>query len=233
MRFLSALKNDIRYQVKYGFYFLYTFFTALYVVILMICPSEYKKQVASIIVLSDPAMLGSFFIGAIWLLEKDEGLHSYWSISPLRPMEYILSKAVSLALISTVSADLIVLFGLRESTNYFLLSLGTFTGSMTFTTLGLIVAFQARSVNHYMLLVSPLEIIVTLPPILAVFGMTHSIMDILPGMALWRIINHTIGSTNHAMPWLVLTLVLWFGLVLLLAYGRIAQAMQAKGGEKA
>ncbi len=127
MRFLSALVNDIRYQIKYGFYFLYVFFSVIYIAILFLCPAEYRKAVASIIVLTDPAMLGSVFIGAIWLLEKGEGLHSYWGISPLRPIEYILSKAMSLAIISTISADLIVIFGLRIVVNYFLLSISIFT----------------------------------------------------------------------------------------------------------
>ncbi len=231
MRFVSTLKNDMRYQMKYGFYFLYTFFTVLYIVLLVFCPDEYKIQVASIIILSDPAMLGSFFIGAIWLLEKDEGLHGYWSISPLRPIEYILSKAISLAIISTVSADLIVLIGLREVTDYFALSIGVFMGSTIFTTIGLIVASYARSVNHYMLLIAPLELVVTLPPIIAVFGISHPIFDVLPGFALWRIINDSIDGWGNPSIWLYLILVIWLGISLVLAHGRIEWAMQARGGE--
>lgn len=227
------LVNDIRYQMKYGFYFLYAFFNAIYIVALFLCPHEYRKAVASIIVLTDPAMLGSFFIGAIWLLEKGEGLHSYWGISPLRPMEYILSKAMSLAIISTVSADLIMIIGLREMVNYFALSISVFIGSMVFTTIGLLVASHARSVNHYSLLVAPLEVFVALPPIIAAFGLTHPVLDILPGMALWRVISYAIGMTSRIEIWMYLILALWIGIALFLASGRISKAMQIEEGEKA
>jgi fluoroquinolone transport system permease protein len=233
MRFLSALINDIRYQIKYGFYFLYAFFSAVYIAALFLCPQEYKKAVASIIILTDPAMLGSFFIGGIWLLEKGEGLHSFWGISPLRPVEYILSKAVSLAIISTVSADIIIMVGLREAVNYFALSVSVFTGSMIFTTIGLIVASYARSINQYMLFVSPFEVIVAFPPILAVFGITHPALDIIPGMALWRIIGCTVGMTDSVGIWLYIILFVWLGIVFFLANRRIPQALLMEGGGKA
>jgi len=233
MRFLSALTNDICYQVKYGFYFLYVFITAIYVAILFVVPAEYKKVVASIIILTDPAMLGTFFIGGIWLLEKGEGLHGFLGISPLRPMEYILSKAVSLSVISTLAADLIVLFGLREQANYLALSVSVFVGSMVFTSFGLLIASYARSVNHYMILVTPIEIFISLPPILAAFGLSLPIFDVLPGVALWRIIGHSIGMNGGKTIWLYLILALWLGIALLLTTKRIPAAMQTEGGEKA
>lgn len=73
MRFINALKNDVRFQIKYGFYFLYAFFSAVYIAVLVVTPPVYQKIVSSLIVLSDPAMLGVFFVGGIWLLEKGEG----------------------------------------------------------------------------------------------------------------------------------------------------------------
>jgi fluoroquinolone transport system permease protein len=230
---MSALKNDVRYQLKYGFYFLYAFITAIYVAILFVVPAEYKKVAASIIILTDPAMLGTFFIGGIWLLEKGEGLHDFWRISPLRPMEYILSKAVSLSIISTLTANLIVLIGLREQANYLTLSISVFIGSMVFTSFGLFVASYARSVNHYMILVTPLEIFVSLPPILAAFGLSLPIFDVLPGVALWRIISHSINTNNGQVIWLFLILMLWLTIALILTVQRIPSAMQNEGGWKA
>lgn len=132
MRFFHALKNDIRFQIKYGFYFLYAFFSVVYIAVLILVPSEYKKMTASLIILTDPAMLGVFFIGGIWLLEKGEGLHRFWSVSPLRPIEYILSKSISLAILSTISADLIVLIGMRSIVRFVSLSFRVFIGAVAF-----------------------------------------------------------------------------------------------------
>jgi len=73
MRLLMATAHDIRYQAKYGFYFLYAFITVVYSAILYFLPDQHKSIGASLILLTDPATLGFFFVGGIWLLEKDEG----------------------------------------------------------------------------------------------------------------------------------------------------------------
>jgi len=231
-RFFSALLNDMRYQAKYGFYFLYVFISALYIAILLICPAVYKRTAASVVILSDPAMLGVFFIGGIWLLEKREGLHSFWGISPLRPMEYILSKAVSLSIISTLSAILIVLITFGGDCNYFVLSAGVFLGSISFTFIGLIMATYAISVNQYMLIVTPPVVVLTTPAILTAFGISHPAFNVLPGTALWRIIAYAMNISTSLSIWLWLVLILWFVLLLLLAIKRIPTAMLAEGGEK-
>jgi len=232
MRFLSALTNDMRYQVKYGFYFLYAFISALYIAILFVCPDEYKGAAASLVILSDPAMLGMFFIGGIWLLEKREGLHSFWGVSPLRPMEYILSKAVSLSIISTLSAVLIALCTFQEACNYFVLSAGVFLGSAIFTLLGLILAAYTRSVNHYMLIATPPALALASPAICAALGVAHPAFDVLPGAALWRIIAYAIHIAGRPSAWIWLALIVWLGLLLLLANKRIPLAMLAEAGEK-
>lgn len=232
MRLFSAFANDVRYQVKYGFYFIYALITALYIVILFIIPVEYKKTVASVIILTDPAMLGTFFIGGIWLLEKGEGLHNYWGISPLRPVEYILSKAVSLSVISTLAAGLIVFIGLKKQADYLILCISVFIGSMVFTSFGLWIASYARSVNHYMIIVTPLEIFISLPPILEAFGLSLPFFDVLPGVALWRMIGHSIGINSGETIWLYIILILWLGIALLLTTKRIPVTMQTEGGER-
>lgn len=233
MRFLSTLRNDVRYQIKYGFYFLYAFFSAVYIAALFLCPQEYRRLAAAVILLTDPAMLGSFFIGGIWLLEQSEGLHGYWGVSPLRPIEYIFSKALSMGFISTLSAGLIVLLGVRGPANYPLLLTGIFIGSMLFTILGLTVASYARSVNHYMLLVAPLEVLVTLPPLLAVFWKAPPFLELLPGMALWRVLGRSLGLPASGGAGAYFAFLLWLAAAALFANGRIARAMRLEGGERA
>jgi fluoroquinolone transport system permease protein len=231
MRFLSALKNDMRYQAKYGFYFLYAFISAVYIAIIFFVPSEYKGTAASVIILSDPAMLGVFFIGGIWLLEKREGLHKLWRVSPLRPIEYIVSKAASLSLISTFAAVLIALIAFRGACKYILLSASVFVGSMIFTLIGLILATYARSVNQYMIIVTPPAIILVTPAVLAAIGISHPVFDMLPGTALWRMIAYALNIADRYAGWLWLVLAVWFGSAILLGAKRIPIAMLAEGGE--
>lgn len=232
MRFFSALINDMRYQARYGFYFLYGFISAVYTAVLILCPQEYRKTAASIIILTDPAMIGAFFIGGIWLLEKGEGLHGFWAASPLRPAEYVLSKAVSLSVISTLAAGLIALAGLGTDVDYPVLLIAVFTGAMVFTLLGLLLASRARSINHYMLIASgPLTALLT-PPIVAAFGASAPLLDITPGMALWRVIVRSIGVDTGPAHLVFLILLAWLGLFLFLANRRIPSAMETGWGEK-
>lgn len=230
MRFLSALKNDIHFQIKYGFYFLYAFFSVVYIAVLMIIPQEYKKMTASLIILTDPAMLGIFFMDGIWLLEKGEGLHRFWSISPLCPMEYTLSKAISLAILSTVSADLIVLAAMRSTIHFVFLSFSVFTGAVVFNVIGLILASYARSVNHYMIIVIFPAVFLSVPPVLTAFGITHPLLEMFPGTALWHLLAKSIHMAETINGFLWVNLIFWFGMMLYFANKRIGAALQSEGG---
>lgn len=233
MRFLNTLKNDIRFQIKYGFYFLYAFFSVVYVAVLMITPSEYKNTVASLIVLTDPAMLGVFFIGGIWLLEKGEGLHRFWTISPLRPIEYIFAKSISLAILSTAAADLIVLIAMGKGIHFVSLSFSVFIGAVVFNLIGLAVSSYARSVNHYIIIVTFPAVFLTIPPVLTAFGVAHPLLEICPGTALWHLIAGSMDMTKKTSGLTWINLILWFGLLLYLTNLRIGKALQSEGGEGA
>lgn len=233
MRVLNALKNDIHFQMKYGFYFLYAFFSVFYIAVLIITPTEYKNIIASLVILTDPAMLGVFFIGGIWLLEKGEGLHQFWCISPLRPGEYILSKSISLAILSTISADLIVLVGMRGRIHLVLLSFSIFIGAVVFNLIGLTVASYARSVNHYMVIAVFPAVFLSIPPILTAFGMTHPILDLFPGTALWYMIANSINMAETINSWMWMNLIFWLLIALFFAHNRIESAMRSEGRESA
>ena len=233
MRFLNALKNDFRFQIKYGFYFLYAFFTVVSIAALLITLSEYKTLAASFIILTDPAMLGIFFIGGIWLLEKGEGLHGFWCISPLRPIEYILAKAISLAVLSTISADLIVLIGMGGAVHLVRLSFSVFLGAVVFNLIGLMIASYARSVNHYMLIVCLPTAFLSMPPVLTAFGITHPLLELFPGTALWHMIAGAIDVTRSVNSLAAIVLILWLGLLSYFANKRIGTALQSEGGQGA
>ena len=232
MRFLLTLIKDIRYQMNYGFYLLYAFISALYIALLFILPVEYKRMAASVLILSDPSMLGVFFSGGIWLLEKSEGLLSMWRITPLLPIEYILSKALSLSLISTLSAVLIALFAFQGNCDYVLLTAGVFTGSAVFTLIGLLVATYSRSVNQYMLLATLPAVLLTAPALLSAFGISYPVFDLFPGTALWRLIAFSLQPGDRSPAWQWVCLALWLGTVLLLANKRVPAAMLSEGGER-
>ena len=103
-RLAAALKSDILYQWRYGFYFIYMFMTAVFVAVIRLLPEGWRQTALILTLLSDPVLLGFFFIGGILQLERGEGLLDALFLSPLRPSEYLISKALSLALISAASS---------------------------------------------------------------------------------------------------------------------------------
>ena len=70
MRLRSLILWDIRFQARYGFYFLYAVLTAIYVAVLSAVPEGGREKATAILIFSDPASMGLFFMGAIVLLEK-------------------------------------------------------------------------------------------------------------------------------------------------------------------
>lgn len=233
MRFLNALINDIRYQIKYGFYFLYAFFSGVYITVLILTPPEYKNMVGALIILTDPAMLGIFFIGGIWLLEKGEGLHRFWSISPLRTIEYLLAKSISLAFLSAISAGLIVLIGLGPMVHLAYLSFSTLIGAVVFNLIGLIAASYARSVNQYVIIAAIPSFLLIIPPALTVFGIVHPLLEIFPGTALLHMLVNSIDSTDNRNVWSVAVLIFWLIILLFTADKRIGAVFRSEGGEGA
>ena len=104
MRLRSLMLWDIRFQARYGFYFLYAVLTAIYVAVLSAVPEGGREKATAILIFSDPASMGLFFMGAIVLLEKSQRTPAALALSPVRAEEYIAAKVVSLSAISLAVA---------------------------------------------------------------------------------------------------------------------------------
>lgn len=230
MRFARVLRQDIRYQIKYGFYFLYAFMSALYIGILLLLPMKARLVGAVLVILTDPAMLGFFFIGGIWLLEKGEGLHSYWSVLPAKPVEYILSKVISLALVSTLSGVLIISLSGAGTPNYWRLCVAIILGAGIFTLAGLTFATWARSVNHYLIITVPVELALLIPPTLMIFGIRHPLLAFFPGVQLYQALRFSIGlATEMDDIWIFGGLLFWLVIALRFALFRVPAALRQGG----
>ena len=102
MRILAAIRSDIKFQLKHGFYGIYAVVSIIYLIVLSFLPNEYLKYVLPTLIYSDPSGLGLFFFGGIVMLEKMQGIINYIVVTPLTTREYILSKVISLTLLAVV-----------------------------------------------------------------------------------------------------------------------------------
>ena len=178
MRFRKLLLWDMKFQARYGFYLLYGLLTVFYLMLLFALPLSWKENAAAILIYSDPAALGLFFMGAIILLEKSQRVTAVFAVSPLKVFEYVCSKVLSLSAIALlVAAVLAVAVKCRFLSS---LLLGTFLSSIMFTLLGMIIATKITSLNQFILATVPVEMMVFVPAVLHLFCITPAFMGIYP-----------------------------------------------------
>ena len=225
------MSGDMCYQFKYGFYFLYLVISAFYIAVLLLLPPGVRQLGAALIIWSDPAGLGFFFIGGIILLEKGEGLHSYFSILPVTTGEYLWSKVLSLSVISTLTGLVIASVGLRGEVGYLFLVSGLLAGSALFTLFGLAVGSVSRSVNHYMALGVPVGIVLLGPSFLPVLGVSHPLLELLPATLLLRALYAAAGlAVPYSEPLALAGLLLWLVPSYWLAQRSFTIYLQRTGG---
>lgn len=231
MRLYHLLKQDIKYQVRYGFYLIYLVVAIIYISVLRALPTTLLKPSLIFIVFSDPAALGFFFIGGIVLLEREERLQQYHSILPISRHAYIVSKVVSLSFIATIAAILIGFFALFSNINYLLLGVGTFLGALVFTLLGFIVATFSDSLNQYFMQGLPIGIILIAPGLFILFGKTHFLIEVLPAALLIKLLRSGIDNMeNNLVVLRILGLLIWGIIAYFVAYHRYGKYLSQ--GEK-
>jgi len=198
----------------------------MYISLLYTLPLQWREKAATIMIFSDPAAMGLFFMGAIVLLEKSQRVLDSIAVSPVKVTEYIFSKVISLGVISTIVGFTIALSA--GTTNLFTVILGTFLGSTVFTLLGLMIAAYISSLNQFLVATVPFEIICFLPPMYYIFGYDKTFMLLHPGCILIRFIS---GNTAYILP-LTIVLCLWIGLLYFMTYHIIRKMFQRVGGVK-
>ena len=225
MRMKSLIWGDIRFQFKYGFYFIYLVFSALYICLLFAFPEAWREKAAILMIFTDPAAMGLFFMGAVILFEKSERVLDSIAISPVRPLEYVLSKLCSIGLISTLVALIIGIVG-GVIVNAFYFVIGVFLCSCLFSAVGLIFACKISSLNQFILVTIPAEIVIMLPAVAWIFGYRKGWMLLHPGVSMIELCTNENG-------WLaLLILFVWTVLFAALAWIVVKKMLKSVGGVK-
>lgn len=226
MRLFKLLKGDIRFQLKYGFYLIYAIFTILYSAILLSLPENLKEKAAILLIFTDPAAMGLFFMGAIVLLEKSEKVLSALAVSPVKPLEYVLSKLLSLALISLLIGLILGIFG--GVSNLFALALGLIFSSALCTAFGLILACKVKTLNGFIILTLPIELFLMLPSLAYLFGFIKSPFFLLhPGISAIELLS---GGSYSLLSFFIL--LLWTAALCFLSLKSVQKTFLGLGGGK-
>ena len=208
MRLGRLICGDIHFQWKYGFYFIYFILTVLYVCGIAALTGHWKTDIASIMIYSDPAAMGLFFMGAIVLLEKSQKVLNAMVVSPVKVSEYILSKTVALIAISTVIA---MILGLVSDSNQLLnIAVGTALTSAIFTMLGIIAATKISNLNQFLIVIMPIEIVCFVPPIVGLFVKLPYLFRLFPFTACMNLITGKSSLLSFDMILVFATLIILY-----------------------
>ncbi len=231
MRLLKAIKQDIHFQLRHGFYYAYGLVSIIYIILLRLLPLEIRSLAATFIIFTDPAVLGAFFIGGIVLLEKGQGVLQHLFITPLRITEYVLSKVLSLMLISLLSSLIIVASAFGFHFNAFPFAFGVALSSIFFTLIGMLLAVRVKSVNEY-IYKSILYFPILYAPLLGFFNIYKtSLFYIFPTNAA-LVLTRAIFSIDGVFDIISSTIVLliWVLLAFLIAGEQIKKHVISKNG---
>jgi fluoroquinolone transport system permease protein len=224
MRTKALLAGDIRFQLKYGFYSLYAIFTVLYLGLLYALPVSWREKAAILMIFSDPAAMGLYFMGAIVLFEKGERVQDSLAVSPMLPGEYVMAKLVSIAVISTAVGLLVGLGGGMAKYRGFT---GVFLGSCLFSAVGLIIAVNIGSLNQFIVATIPAEILISIPPVVWLFGWRPGWLILHPGICIIELCQNGEKSLVAGV-----VLAVWTALAGYLAVRETAKSLKALGGVK-
>ncbi|MDF2656462.1 MAG: hypothetical protein K0R19_2936 [Bacillota bacterium] len=224
MRAKSLFLGDIRFQIRYGFYFLYLFLSVLYITVLYLLPITWREPGAILMIFSDPAAMGLYFMGAIVLFEKSERVLNSIAVSPVRPLEYVISKLGSVGLISTAAAVAIGMSG-QVISNPFQFAAAVFLCSCLFSAAGLIIACKITTLNQFIIATIPAELLINLPAVAWLFGYRKSWLLLHPGVCMMKLCS----SGSFSAPALLL-LICWTTAFTCYAVSTVSKMLKSVGG---
>ncbi len=207
MRLGRLIRGDIHFQWKYGFYFIYFILTLLYVCAIAALPEHWKKDIAAIMIYSDPAAMGLFLWGDCSFGKSQKVLNAM-VVSPVKISEYILSKTIALIAISTIIA---LILGLVSGSNHLLgIAVGTALTSAIFTMLGIIAATKISNLNQFLIVIMPIEIVCFVPPIVGLFVKLPDIFCLFPFVACMNLITGKSSLLSFDMILVFATLIILY-----------------------
>ena len=150
-RLQTAVRWDMRLQFRNGFYYAAAFIAVIMTIILWQLPRAELPTILPVFVLGNMTVNTFYFMAALVLLEKGDGVLEGLIVSPLRQSEYLAAKLMSLTLLTLVENVAIVtaVYGLHY--NFLLLVLGVGLMASFNVLFGFIAVARYDSINRFLL----------------------------------------------------------------------------------
>lgn len=172
-RFISLLHLDFTMIVRNKILIVAAFITVLYAGILQVLPDKNFTEVLTILIFTDPVMLGFMFVGVMVLFEKSGNTLQAISVSPVRSAEYLWSKAIVLTLIALAAGLIMAVAGVGTRFQAGYLAAAIVASSLLFVFIGFVGVSRVKTFNQYFIVI-PLFMIPGFLPFLNYFGITDT-----------------------------------------------------------
>ena len=172
-RFATTLVCDLRLQWRNGFYAASAFVVLGSLALLRWLPDEALDRLLPPVILANVLTNSFYFVAGLLLLENGEGTRAAQAVSPLRIDEYLLSKVLTLGVLSLLESLLLVALSRGVGASLGSLVVGLFLASVLLTLFGVACVARFRSLNQFMM-PSVLYTAVLFLPLVGWFGVGAS-----------------------------------------------------------
>lgn len=219
---VALIRHDVRLQYRYGIYAAYAFIVALYVTELLVLGAVLPPWVPALIIFTDPAALGFFFLGALMMLEKSEGVRAALAASPVSAVDYLTGKMVTLVGLSLASCVVLIPF-IHRVANPLLLLVAVMLTAIQYVGIGVPIALRFRTVNGYLIGSAGFLTPLIAPGLLALLEPFPLWLAIIPAVSQFRLLLTATGAASASSPEIATGLII----ALVAAIGAVAVALHA------
>jgi fluoroquinolone transport system permease protein len=168
-RIISLVKLDMLLIVRNKILLIAAVISVLYAVILQVLPETHLNTVLITLIFTDPVMFGFLFTGVMVLFERSGNTLQALSVSPVRPGEYLLAKALTLTLVATLAALVMSVAGAGMRFSPFWLLAAVALTSVLFIFLGFVGVSKVKTFNQYFIFI-PMFFVPAILPFLGFFN---------------------------------------------------------------
>jgi fluoroquinolone transport system permease protein len=148
----TLVAHDARMQFRNGFHAAYLFVVVSYIVLLRLLPPGLRAAVVAPVLLSEAAVVGFFFAGALLHFERGDGTLHAIAVTPVRTRDYLAARCVSLCALNTLVALGVAAGADLPRLDLPLLALAAVLTALFFTLLGTAVASRFGGIDRFVVL---------------------------------------------------------------------------------
>jgi fluoroquinolone transport system permease protein len=212
IKLLRTIIWDIRFALRYNIITVAIVITGLYTIIFKLIPGADITEVLVSFIFSDPTMLGFIFVGAMVLFEKDANTLQALTVTPIKPWQYLWSKAIALTLIAMLCSIGMAFIGHGFNIRMVYFIPAVVLSSLVFTFIGFIGISRVKTFNQYIILI-PMFLLPAILPLADFYGLVHSpFFYLIPTqgtLLLFKAAFKEVSSLNILYSVVILCITVW------------------------